>query len=98
MHRESMCGEIAHLAHHAACDPERWDEVARAVCSLLGATAVGFFEHDYAAGQGDLPHAAGIDSRWRALYASRFASLNVWLDASRAAAPCDAFTGIELVP
>ena len=97
MASDLACGDIIHVAHHAAGDPSLWEEVASRLSGELHAAAVAFIDHNRALGQGDIAHAAGIPRQFRCLYRQRFGSKNAWLNAWR---DCDAgqcVTGAELV-
>lgn len=91
-------GEILHLAHHAASDPNLWDEVLRQLRVHLGASLIALIDHNFITHQGEISHAAGIDERSRTLYRVRFAGKNVWLNAEHRLMQGNVFTGAELVP
>jgi DNA-binding CsgD family transcriptional regulator len=95
---DRLCGGIVHLAHHAANNPELWDDVARELQRPLRARAVGFFEHNLITGQGDVPHSAGIRETFRSLYRSRFSSRNPWIKPLGRSAAGEALTAAALVP
>jgi DNA-binding CsgD family transcriptional regulator/PAS domain-containing protein len=94
---DPTCGEIIHLAHHAASDPNLWDEVSSLLRAPLRAPLVAFVEHNFITNQGQISHAAGIDGSFRGLYAARFAERNVWLHANHRFEPGQTLTGAELV-
>ncbi len=91
-------GEILHLAHHAAGDPNLWDEVMVRLRAHLNAPLIAFIDHNFITHQGEISHAAGIDERFRALYRARFSGKNVWLNVERRFMSGETFTGAELVP
>lgn len=100
MEQVASCTAVGHLAHHAASQPALWNEVAARLAQQLGAQAVGIFEHDRAAGRGQIRYAAGIPEAYRSLYQARFAMRNPWLSAIGAAscpAP-KAISGSDLLP
>ncbi len=72
MESDPTCGEIIHLAHHAASDPNLWDKVSALLRAPLRAPLVAFVEHNFITQQGQISHAAGIDRSFRGLYAARF--------------------------
>jgi DNA-binding CsgD family transcriptional regulator len=94
---DPTCGEIIHLAHHAASDPNLWDKVSALLRAPLRAPLVAFVEHNFITQQGQISHAAGIDGSFRGLYAARFAERNVWLHANHRFEPGQTLTGAELV-
>jgi DNA-binding CsgD family transcriptional regulator/PAS domain-containing protein len=91
------CGEIIHLAHHAAGNPTLWDEVSARLCAVLSADIVAFIEHNFITHQGQISHAAGIEPSFRELYGAHYAGQNVWLHAKHLFEPGQVFTGAELV-
>lgn len=91
------CGEIIHLAHHAAGNPTLWDEVSARLCVALSADIVAFVEHNFITHQGQISHAAGIEPSFRELYRAHYAGQNVWLHAKHLFEPAQVFTGAELV-
>jgi DNA-binding CsgD family transcriptional regulator/PAS domain-containing protein len=95
---QRVIDEIIHLAHHAAGEPGLWDEVMAQLREPLRAPLIALVEHDFIAYQGQISHAAGIDQSFRAIYRTRFAKQNVWLDARRRLEPSHVSTGAELVP
>jgi DNA-binding CsgD family transcriptional regulator len=98
MHQDPTCGEIIDLAHHAATDPDLWNEVARQLQRPLRAQVVGFFQHNLVTRQGDVPHSAGLAESFRTLYQSRYAARNPWLNVPRRRDPGETLTAAELVP
>jgi DNA-binding CsgD family transcriptional regulator/PAS domain-containing protein len=96
--QDATCGEIIHLAHHAACDPTIWDDVAARLRKPLRAPLVALIEHNLVTHHGRVAHAAGVEERFRALYGSRFAPDNVWLRARGSLEDGRVLTGAELVP
>lgn len=95
---EPTIGDILHLAHHAAGDPNLWDEVMVRLRAHLNAPLIAFIDHNFITHQGEIAHAAGIDDRFRALYRARFSGKNVWLNVERRFTRGETFTGAELVP
>jgi DNA-binding CsgD family transcriptional regulator len=91
------CGEIIHLAHHAAGNPTLWDEVSARLCAALSADIVAFVEHNFITHQGQISHAAGGEPSFRELYGAHYAGHNVWLQAKQLFEPGQVFTGAELV-
>lgn len=91
------CGEIIHLAHHAAGNPTLWDEVSARLCAALSADIVALVEHNFITHQGQISHAAGIEPSFRELYGAQYAVQNVWLHAKPLFEPGQVFTGAELV-
>lgn len=97
MQSDPTCGEIIHLAHHAASDPNLWDKVSELLRAPLRAPLVAFVEHNFITRQGQVSHAAGIDGSFRRLYAAVFAERNVWLHANHRFEPGQTLTGAELI-
>jgi DNA-binding CsgD family transcriptional regulator/PAS domain-containing protein len=95
---DPTCSEIIHLAHHAAGNPNLWDEVSALLRAPLSASVIAFVEHNFITRQGQISHAAGIDRSFRGLYGARFAERNVWLHAKHRLKPGQVLTGAELVP
>jgi DNA-binding CsgD family transcriptional regulator len=97
MEMNPTCGEIIHLAHHAAGNPTLWDEVSARLCAALSADVVAFVEHNFITHRGQISHAAGIEPSFRELYGAHYAERNVWLRAKPLFEPGQVFTGAELV-
>jgi DNA-binding CsgD family transcriptional regulator/PAS domain-containing protein len=95
---DSTIGEILHLAHHAAGNPNLWDEVLARLRAHLNAPLIAFIDHNFITHQGEISHAAGVDERFRVLYRARFSGKNVWLNVERRFMSGETFTGAELVP
>src|SRR5258708_4528291 len=91
-------GEIIHLAHHAAGDPNLWDEVMARLREPLRARLIALVDHNFITYQGQISHATGIGESFRTLYRTRFAAQNAWLHTPHRFEPGEVLTGAELVP
>lgn len=90
--------EIIAEFYDASVDGTSWQSVLKRLAQALDAEACAMVRRDFAAADGQITHAFGIDTPAQNAYAKRFARDDVWTDDEDRFQAGAAFLGTEIVP